>query len=310
MGSYEGLRQIRQTAGLATLLTPQMFAGDFSQTSTIVKDPLNGNTPFPGNQIPATRISPVVAAASEILRHTHLPGLNNNLSYSAANNNNTDQTVDRVDQNFGSQRPRLLSIPMAEEDLLAGAALPSSASTGTVDTHNYGIGYTQIFTPNLVNDMRFGKQWFKTSTLNYFYVSGLTHAGCDLGIPGFNGDVVFNNPGIPEFNVTGFTGWGNSGSNWFQDDSTWQGSDQLSWTHGAHNIIGGVELRKLETGRAAQNSPRGAFNFNGQYSGYAPADFVLGLIQSDTTDSLEVRGLVAEWRDGFFVPISGRLRAS
>ena len=34
MGSYEGLRQIRETTSLATILTPQMFKGDFSQVTT------------------------------------------------------------------------------------------------------------------------------------------------------------------------------------------------------------------------------------------------------------------------------------
>ena len=301
MGSYEGLRQIRQSSGRASVLTPLMFAGDFSETTTIVKDPLNGNAPFPGNKIPANRLAPISQKLQQYYVAPNLPGLSNNLSYNAANNNNTDQSVDRVDQNFGTNARVYFRFQVQKQDLLQGAAVPSSASTGTVTTRNYGFGYTQTLSPVLVNDLRLGKQWFITSTLNDFYVKGLTHAGKDLGIPGFDGDVAFNNPGIPEFNVTGFSGWGNSGSNWFQDDSTWQGSDQLSWSHGAHTIIGGAEFRKLETGRAAQNSPRGAFTFNGQYSGYAPADFLMGFIQSDTTDSLQVRGLVAEWRDGFFV---------
>ncbi len=59
MGSYEGLRQIRQSAGIATIMTPQMFQGNFSQTTTVVKDPFNGNTPFPGNIIPTAQLSPV-----------------------------------------------------------------------------------------------------------------------------------------------------------------------------------------------------------------------------------------------------------
>ena len=36
-------------------------------------------------------------------------------------------------------------------------------------------------------------------------------------------------------------------------------------------------------------------------TGYAPADFILGTPQSFTTPGPEVRGRVAEWRDGFFV---------
>src|SRR5262249_55728222 len=37
MGSYEGLRQIRASAQRYTILTPQMFQGNFSQTTTVVK---------------------------------------------------------------------------------------------------------------------------------------------------------------------------------------------------------------------------------------------------------------------------------
>ena len=139
--------------------------------------------------------------------------------------------------------------------------------------------------------MRVGRQYFKTSSLNYFYTAGLNNAGSQIGITGFDGDVRYANPGIPEFNITGFTGFGNSGTNWFQDDKTWQGFDQLSWTKGAHNIMAGVELRKLTTGRAAANSPRGVFNFTGQYSGYAPADFLLGLQASDTTPAPQLKGV-------------------
>ena len=69
----------------------------------------------------------------------------------------------------------------------------------------------------------------------------------------------------------------------------------------SHNIMAGMEFRRLATGRAAVNSPRGTFTFNGTLTGYAPADFVLGLPQTFGTPGPEVRGRVAEWRDGFFV---------
>ena len=64
---------------------------------------------------------------------------------------------------------------------------------------------------------------------------------------------------------------------------------------------GRAEFRRLATGRAAVNSPRGTFTFNGTLTGYAPADFILGTPQSFATPGPEVRGRVAEWRDGFFV---------
>jgi outer membrane receptor protein involved in Fe transport len=66
-------------------------------------------------------------------------------------------------------------------------------------------------------------------------------------------------------------------------------------------MMAGVEFRKLTTGRAAANSPRGVFNFTGEISGDPAADFMLGYPATDLTPFQEVKGVVAEWRDGFFV---------
>jgi outer membrane receptor protein involved in Fe transport len=94
---------------------------------------------------------------------------------------------------------------------------------------------------------------------------------------------------------------GNGASNWFQFDTTWQGTDSFTYTHGAHTLIVGAELRKLITSRSAVNNANGNFNFTGAYTGDARADFMLGLPLSNTTPSPEIRNQVAEWRDGFFV---------
>jgi hypothetical protein len=113
--------------------------------------------------------------------------------------------------------------------------------------------------------------------------------------------VRFNNPGIPDFFIAGFTDFGSSSGNMVQNDKTWQASEQISWIRGKHNIMAGAEFRKLVTGRDASNSPRGSFTFDGSVTKYAPSDFLLGLQQQDTTPGPRVQALVAEWRDGFFV---------
>src|SRR5258707_7953200 len=50
-----------------------------------------------------------------------------------------------------------------------------------------------------------------------------------------------------EFNVSGFAGWGNSGTNWFQIDHTWQASEQISWTLKNHSIMAGAERSEEHT---------------------------------------------------------------
>jgi hypothetical protein len=307
MASYEGYRLVQQATSLSTEMPAVFFTGNFSSVPTssitggVLKDPLNGNTPFVGNVIPTSRISPAVLKLQQYYPGSNLPGFASNYSVPVPTTIKTDQTVDRIDQNIGDKVRLYVRAHYQNENVFAGNAVAINASTTPVTSSNYTVGYTHTVTSNLVNDFRVGRNFFNTATLNPFSTAGQTSVGTSLGIPGFTGDSTYNNPGIPDFNITGFNGLSNASTNWYQNDSTVQVSEQISWSRGSHNIMAGFEFRRLATGRAAVNSPRGAFTFNGTLTGYAPADFILGLPQSFTTPGPEVRGRVAEWRDGFFV---------
>lgn len=307
MASYGGYQLVQAATSLSTSMPAAFFTGNFSSVPTgsitggTIKDPSNGNTPFPGNIIPTARISPVVTKLQAYYPATDLPGLASNYSVAVPTTIKTNQTVDRIDQNIGDKVRLYARADNQYENVFGGSAIPTNASTTPVDVSNYSVGYTQTFTPNLVNDLRVGRNFFATATLNPFSVAANANAGTALGIPGFNGDSIYNNPGIPDFGITGFNGLSNGSTNWYQNDSTTQLSEQLSWNHHSHNIQAGMEFRRLATGRAAVNSARGSFTFNGTLTGYAPADFALGIPSSFTTPGPEVRGRTAEWRDGFFV---------
>ncbi|HKE29295.1 MAG TPA: carboxypeptidase regulatory-like domain-containing protein [Bryobacteraceae bacterium] len=307
MTSYEGYRLNQSSTSLSTSMPAVFFAGDFSSvpaaaiTGGAIKDPSNSNTPFPGNIIPTARISPIVTKLQPYYPATNLPGLANNYSVPVPTTISTNQTVDRIDQNIGDKIRIYVRADYQDQPVFGGSAIPINSSTTPVTTTNYTVGYTHTLTPNLVNDLRVGRYFFNSSTVNPFSTGGQTSAGASLGIPNFNGDTVYHNPGIPDFNITGFNGLNNASTNWYQNDSTNQLSEQISWNHGAHNVMAGFEFSRLATGRAAVNSARGSFTFNGTLTGYAPADFVLGTPASFTTPGPEVRGRVAEWRDGFFV---------
>ena len=78
MASYEGLRLVQQATQISTLMPAAFFTGDFSQVPTAsitggaIKDPLNGNAPFPNKIIPASRISPIVAKLQQYYPATNL----------------------------------------------------------------------------------------------------------------------------------------------------------------------------------------------------------------------------------------------
>ena len=305
--SYEGFRLVQQATSLSTEMPTAFFNGDFTSvpnssiTGGVLRDPLNPGTPFANKIIPASRISPVALKLQQYFPAPNLTGLASNLNVAVPTTIRINQTVDRIDQTIGEKVRLYARAHYQDETAFGGSQIPANAATTPVTTTNYTVGYTHTLTPNLVNDLRVGRYFLNTATVNPFSVANNTSAGSSLGIPQFNGDAMFNNPGIPDFNITGFNGLSESGTNWYQNDSTVQLSEQLSWNHGSHNIMAGMEFRRLATGRAAVNSARGLFTFNSQLTGYAPADFILGTPQTFATPGPEVRGRTAEWRDGFFV---------
>lgn len=304
MADYEGLRLKKSLTAQDTVLTPLMRQGNFSELlpDTKIIDPASSTgAVFGGNIIPTNRLSPQTQRVLQYMPLPNLPGLANNLNTSYPANDTFNQTIDRIDQNIGDKIRLFFRYAWQNENIFTGATSPYNSTTLPVQTRNWVVGYTQTLSPTMVNDFRVGRQHLVTDALNYWYVNNLTDAGAQLGIPGFDGDVRFNDPGIPVFSTSGYMGLGNGGTNWFQGDTTWQGTDSFTWTHGTHTIIAGAELRKLITYRQANNNPQGIFTFSNTFTGYSAADLVLGLPINDTTPGAEPNNKVAEWRDGFFV---------
>ena len=137
--------------------------------------------------------------------------------------------------------------------------------------------------------------------MNYFYFSAIPDAGTKLGIPGFDADTKSNNPGISEFNVSGFLGWGNSGTNWFQKDHTWQAAEQLSGIHANHNLVAGAEFRKLYTSRRSPTAREVSLPSMAR-SLVTPRRFHARLRPESDHANHSIPGRCGAWRDGFFVP--------
>jgi hypothetical protein len=230
-------------------------------------------------------------------------GTANNLQAPSAANDNVDQVLAKIDQNLGNKIR--LNVRYNWHDSFAGnvfnAAIPVTAVTQPRVNKNWLFSYTHTLRPNLLNDFRIGYHRIDFDTVNPFYVSGPADAGTGLGIPGFDGDTRYGNPGLPSINVSNFSGLSAGGTNWFQFDTTFQLSNVLSYNRGSHNVRTGFDLRRLATGRQAANDPRGRFDFTGDISGYSVADFMLGLPRTVIPPTDQLLGHVGGWRNGFFI---------
>jgi Carboxypeptidase regulatory-like domain len=302
MGAYEGVRGEAITSPFASVPTAKMRQGDFSEISTQIRNPFTGEV-FPGNIIPSSMLSPTALKLLQYYPAANLPGTANNWQGPSPNTDNVDQVLTRVDQNIGNKIRLNLRYNWHDSfgSNVFNAAIPATAVTQPRVNNNWLGGYTHTLKPNLHNDFRIGYHRVNFDTLNPFAVDGPADAGASLGIPGFDGDVKYNNPGLPSINISNFASLGAAGTNWYQFDTTFQLSNVLAYSAGAHNLRTGFDLRRLATGRRAANDPRGLFSFTNDITGYGMAAFMLGLPRTVIPPTDQIQGHVGGWRNGFFV---------
>ena len=303
LGAYEGVRADRVLSPITSVPTNLMRAGNFSEITGTIRDPRTG-LPFAGNIIPTSRLSPSALRLLGYYPNATGPGIASNFQGPSPDKENVDQILTRVDQNI-SDTVRL-SVRYNWHDSLNNnvfnSALPAQQVSQPRTNQNTLVSYTHTLTASLHNDFRIGYHRVDFDTLNGFELEGLASAGAELGIPGFDGDVRYDNPGIPTIDLTAaFATIGSAGSNWYQFDTTFQASNVLAYTRGSHNIRTGFDLRRLATGRRAANNPRGIFTFSGDISGHPVADFMLGLPRTVIPPTDQIQGHVGGWRNGFFV---------
>lgn len=307
MFGWESLRSSTQSPSIASVFTPLMRTGNFSEVASAVRNPRTGEA-YAGNIIPTSDISPIALRALAYMPLPNGPGTTNiytnNYNVNVANNNRTNQFLGRLDQSLGEKNRFFFRYAFGDTTLKNEAANPYNGYDQPVGDRNFVIGYTRIFNSSLVNDFRFGRQKTTIDSLNFFTAGGKypSDATTKLGIPGFTSDA--NNPGLPSMGITNFMAIGGDfmgSTNWFQNDTTYQISDSFSIIKSAHNIVAGIDSRKVTTNRTANNNPRGGFTFNGQLSGFSAADFLLGIPQAITTPGPLFPGGGYQWRYGFFV---------
>jgi hypothetical protein len=300
LASYEGLRDTFATFTLGTVLTDRMRAGDFGELNKQLVDPYT-HAKYVNNVITES-INPVSAKLLPYFTRANLPGTSNNFQGNLQNVLNSNSSLDRIDYSIGDKVRLFARYDWQSVFNQTGSINAINNNYGPTISRNGVAGYTHIITPNLVNDLRYGFNIIVTRNINYFAQNNIQGAGSALGIPGFTADVAAFNPGLPTINITGYEATaGEDGTNWYQDDRTLTGYDQLSYTRGKHSFMVGVSIRKLTIGRAAVNSARGTFTFGSTYTNDPAADFYLGLFSSGATPFTQVKSEIGQYRDGFFV---------
>jgi hypothetical protein len=307
------------TAGTITVLTPAEIAGDFSALPTQLYNPCatgtggtsgtpcsilapNLRTPFAGNIIPSNMLNPaftslVTNPLYPVAAFT-LPNGFGQAVNTTAQQYNSDQGDIKIDYNprdkdhvnfrysKGNQYDPATNSVALLGDTVNEAYLQSGAAN-----------WTHTFSPNLINEARFGMNYVKLPHGLTTFSSAVGDLGNTIGIANGNPTGV---DGLPEFGFAGgsitnintgtLTNLGAASVVEKFSSTVTQFDDVLIYTHGRHIIKTGYQMNRYNinvfyTGNGGElgallfgNGPGGNYSGNGN-GGDPSADWALGLPQ-------------------------------
>jgi len=309
---YANVEGYRQKGGVnrPTLSIPSMRErnGDFSDWRDAsgnlipIYDPattriVNGvvvRDPFPGNVIPANRISPLARQWLAFLPTPTSDGpLNNYLVPTPVPDTilgDSNYYFFRFDSYVGQKDRLALSVWHQRAPAKFFSTLPHELANETFsDPQNSWVNrlnWDHTFGPNLLNHMSFGY-------LNRNEGYGTVNADAVDVLPKIGGVVANNVP--PRVEFTGvFAPWGNNAGINIDNVTTrptYVINDLLTWVRGSHTLKMGFEYRNIGGNLHNDNNEAGTFHFGpratgllGVNSGSPFASFLLGAVDNANMD--------------------------
>lgn len=270
----------------ATVPTLNMRSGNFSELEQQLVNPFTGEE-FPNNQIPENLLNQTALMSQDLYipePNQGAPGqISNNLFFQHDFPDDlyrADYPMFRIDHRITENNTIYGRWIHRYTPYVLKRSLPGFDWTRL--RYHYGtvISDTHVFSPNVVNTFRFG--WLWDDVRDGDQVAGQTpiqghEVVQQLGIQGVNPSGL-EGQGFPRMDITGFSPLETVHGGQAQDDHQINFHEGLTWTKGRHVMKFGGDFKRLS--HTGGRIPTGAFGwtqFNGQFTGYSYADFLLGL---------------------------------
>ena len=295
-GNYEGnyIRQV--TRGVLTVPDANLRAGDFSQRSVTVYDPLtldrvtNTRMPFPGNRIPDNRIDPVTKNYLGFTPLPNGPGFFGNYISGISARDNIHQATGRLDHNFTENISVAGRYTFSQRDslvpgFLGNVLFPGFAELQNFPAQNVSVRTTHVISPRTVNEVLLGYNRFFQ---NRFHEHQGQDIGSQLGLAPQSGLPLEQRVGgFPTLSVQGFAvPLEHAFAPLAQADNHYQFYDKLTHEFTRHSLKVGVEYTYKRSPLNFHANDRGTYAFTPRYTTAAPlasggpeqafGDFLLG----------------------------------
>ncbi|MCC6858006.1 MAG: TonB-dependent receptor, partial [Bryobacterales bacterium] len=295
-GSYEGVRQrTGETRSNLVVPTADERAGNFANSAQRPRDPLT-NQAFPNAAIPASRIDPASLKFMELLQVPAPNASGNRYIYNPPQSSDSDQFLARLDYALtGEQRlsGRMFETSAADLDVWG---LPVIRSEAAFDTWNVSGVHTWTVSPTLllVSQYTWNRSQIDRGPLPVGSGAGVSYQ--DLGVRVERGGLeALGKELVPHYRgaVNGY--WNLNQDNLVLiDRPTHQFLESASWARGSHLMKFGGEYRWSKSDRVTANGVDPQFTFNGQFTGNAFADFLIGQPLRFTQGSVRINQIRAK----------------
>ncbi|MBI3470911.1 MAG: carboxypeptidase regulatory-like domain-containing protein [Candidatus Solibacter usitatus] len=245
----------------STVPTPLERAGNFSATAQKPIDPDTG-APFPGNLIPAARVSRLGAALQKIYPDPNYPGPGGNYIATRAQPTENRDIIFRIDYNIKPNWQVSVRSLRGQQDFTSwfdntGNNIPLFQVYRDRKGNNHVVTLTTTVSPSLVNEVSFGESDYRED----FRLVG---EGYKRQVWGFNFPELF--PGnreerIPGVGISGFTGISGSGQPSYARTPTFVLRDNLTKIIGSHSLKAGLYWESMNMNELNQTNDNGAFSF-------------------------------------------------
>ena len=276
--SYEGFRHVG--AGAPFLIQVPTAAEWNGACRTTCKDPLTGQ-PFANNMVPSNRISAFAKAIQPFVYQPNTQVGNNNYTGTISTPFNTDQQIYKIDEHLTQKDSAFFRYATSSQSIASvpggifGTQINGSNSdlvSTNVDTTGWQGNYTRVFSPNVVNNVSFGRVEISFNT------DAPTNSASEIAALGINGGYPGQKqlPAVQFLNGETIDGFGvNTNYPVINHQIYWNVVDTLQMTHGKHSISVGGSLLKWHSYNGT-GANFGTWQFNGNASGDPFVDFLLG----------------------------------
>jgi trimeric autotransporter adhesin len=255
--------------------TEAQRTGDFSSLPLPVIDPTTG-APFPGNMIPATRLSQQALALLNLYPMPNFNGSGYNYQIPTVGATHMDQMQLRMNKSID------------QKDQLSGQFAFSSTRQSTPNLFDFtdttdilglktSVSWVRRFTPRFFSTLTIS--WNRQGTTVRPFFEDRENISGNAGITGNNQQPI--NWGPPSLTFADGISTLSDAQASVNKNQTGSVGDQLYWTRGKHNVTFGGDITRQQFNYLTQQDPRGTFTFTGAAAGGlgqdAFADFLLGI---------------------------------